>query len=190
MECIIMYLEFEIENQIIFRCDNNTLVNKSRNYVHATFNFTTDDWEGVDKFAIFRNSKNNNFRVHLGDGDTCECIVPSEALRGDFFWVSVYGGDLITSNSKKINLVKSGYSKAISSTKKYDKDVFVQIFEKLSGKFEDATYENGDLIFYNILDNGTRDVVHRVPLHVDEDISENIKLSFTQLSNAIIANGL
>ena len=185
-----MDLEFEIENQLIERKDHNKVVNKSRNYLHARFNFTTTEWNDELKFALFRNEKGNTYCQKLGTGINCECVVPAEVLRGNFFTVGVYGGDLITSNSSKVLLINSIYTNNISSSQEYKKDVFITLFEKLSGKFEEAAYEDGELIFYNILDNGTRDIVQRVDLHVEDDISENIKLSFTQLSNAIMANGL
>lgn len=207
-----MDLEFDIENQIIKRTDNNAVVNKSRNYLECNFSFLSSDWDDVEKFAIFTNTRGNNYLVNLGTLNNSNCIVPSDVLLGDYFRVGVYGGDLITTNSVKIRLLHSSYSKSVSSCKTYKTDVFVQIFQKLDMKFEVASFDGDSKVtFYNIDDDnelveigcidldlhslahsGSYNDLEDVPddiANVRETISEEIKLSYTQLAGAILSYG-
>lgn len=208
-----MDLEFNIENQIITRTDSNSVVNKSRNYLECNFAFISSDWDDVEKFAMFKNTRGNNYVINLGTLNNSNCIVPSDVLLGDYFRVSVYGGDLITTNSVKINLLQSGYSKHISTCKKYKTDVFVQIFKKLDTKFEVASFDGDstvkfynidddnelveigciDLDLHNIAHSGSYNDLEDVPediANVRDTISEEIKLSYTQLAGAILSHGI
>jgi len=143
-----MELQFEINNQIIQRTDTEKPVQLSRNYLQCYFDFKSAEWDGVDKFAIFRNENNKSYTCHLGTENVCECTAPVNALTGSFFRVSVYGGDLITSNIETVLLLKSGYTTNISPDTPHSKDVFEEIFEKLGEKIDDVTYEDELLKFY------------------------------------------
>lgn len=206
-----MDLEFNIENQIITRTDRNPTVNKSRNYLECNFNFMSSDWEDLEKFAIFTNTRGNNYIVNLGISSNSCCIVPSDVLLGEYFKVSVYGGDLITTNVVKIHMLKSGYTKNVQTCKKYKRDVFVQIFEEIDLKFDTALFEDNKITFYstsndgrlielgsvdldlhNIAHSGSYTDLEDIPEEITnfrDTICEEIKLSFTHLAGAILSYG-
>lgn len=144
-----MDLNFEINNQILSRKDDNILVNKSKNYVFCNFKFKTAEWTNLEKFAIFKDSWGKAYVSYLGTSCDCRCVVPIEALKGTNFKVSVYGGDLITACELTILLVPSGYTTLISPTaESMSRDVFVDIFERLENKIDEIVYEEGYLRCY------------------------------------------
>lgn len=145
-----MDLNFEINNQMLLRKDENILVNKSKNYVFCNFRFKTEEWTNKEKFAIFKDSWGKSYVSYLGTNCNCRCVVPAEALKGTNFKVSVYGGDLITSSELTILLVPSGYTTRISPTAEpMSRDVFVEIFDQLQNKIDDIVYEDGYLRCYS-----------------------------------------
>ena len=48
-------LSFSIYGQYLKRVDVKTIANKSKNILECKFNFKTDIWNEVDKFALFKN---------------------------------------------------------------------------------------------------------------------------------------
>lgn len=98
-------LKFSISNQSIFRTDNLRVVAKSKSYLHAEFSFLSDDWEGLTKTAIFDSGK--PYTAVLEDN---ACLVPWEALaEPGLMMVSVFGGDLITTDKASVRVHESGY---------------------------------------------------------------------------------
>lgn len=97
-----MNISFNIAGQILKRIDSNKIVADSRNYLTAHFKFT-DEWNGLDKTALF-----NGIAVKLDNNNSC--YVPDTAIyKVKTLVVSVYGGDLITTSKREIELVESGY---------------------------------------------------------------------------------
>ena len=48
-------IDYEIQNQLIRQVSEKPyLVNNSRNYLKLNFKFKSEDWEGLDKFIIFK----------------------------------------------------------------------------------------------------------------------------------------
>ena len=133
-----MDLNFEINNQILTRTDDNEFVNKSRNYIRCNFSFKSSEWNGVNKFVIFKNEKDEAYEVYLGNSCECQCIIPSPVLTGSYFLISLYGGNVITTTEKRVVLLNSGYTHDISSVEDYDEDIFIQMLELLEGKADDA----------------------------------------------------
>ena len=84
-----MNLEFEIVNQSLKRTDSEKPADYSNEYLKCIFNFESDDWESMGKFAIFK-AGTLNYRVAINDG---ECIVPFDALQHNRFALTVYGVD-------------------------------------------------------------------------------------------------
>ena len=64
-----MELEFIIQNQKLKRVDKNTIINKTRNYVHCSFQFETDDWDPLDKYIIIKDEEGHNYLFDLDDED-------------------------------------------------------------------------------------------------------------------------
>ena len=103
-------LEFEVHNQILTRIDSQDVLNKSRNIYKCLFTFEEDsEWINLNKFVIFKDGWGNSSTVHLGkSSNTLSCLVPDEILRGSYFQVSIYAGDLITTNNVSVALIHSG----------------------------------------------------------------------------------
>ena len=103
-------LRFTIKNQIIQRIDEFEVVEKSKNYLRAHFDFETEEWEDKIKTALFKNGESGTTYCQILD-ESNECTVPYETLRGDdkYLYVSVYAGNLITVNVVKVFILKSGY---------------------------------------------------------------------------------
>ena len=64
-----MELEFCVKGQVISRTDNeDPIVNETANYIDAEFTFTTSEWNGLDKYALFKAEKGKAYCVELGTG--------------------------------------------------------------------------------------------------------------------------
>lgn len=144
-----MDLNFKVKNQFLLRTDNKVVVNKSRNHHFCNFTFIGDDWEDIEKFAIFKNSNGEAYSCFLGTGLECKCTIPAPAMNGTYMKISVYGGDLFTSHELKVVLLPTGYTIDISPVDPLAKDVFTQAFEKLQSKIDHITFEDGYLRCYS-----------------------------------------
>lgn len=102
-------ITFQVRNQIIARTDTFRVVAKSHDYLRASFDFLTDDWnEANAKTAIFTGVDGKAYEVLLDANGDCE--VPWECIREQgYMYVSVYGGSLITVNRAKVFAMQSGY---------------------------------------------------------------------------------
>lgn len=126
-----MDIQFEIKEQTLIRkSETEHPVEGSKNYLKTKFEFTTSEWDGLIKFALFKNEQGIEFTKYLGRGDYGECFVPYEALKGDYFTVTIYAGDLITTNEVIVSLVRSGYRKCNSGVQ----DAYVDIYDELDTK--------------------------------------------------------
>lgn len=101
-------LKFSVCNQHI-SSDDICVVADSKNYLMALFNFDPT-WEGVIKTAVFSNG-DNVYNMLLTDD---MCRVPTEVVCGDGFFVSVFGGDLITADKVKVSVTPSGLKEGIA----------------------------------------------------------------------------
>lgn len=142
-------LGFEIKEQVLTRIDSKTVINKNKKVYKCRFSFEEgSDWVEANKFAIFQDGWRNKATVHLGTGnDTVECYVPERVMRGGYFQVSVYAGDLLTTNSVSVALIQSGYPRKFPHKK--HGDIFIEIFKRLDGNVDSITYDNHNLYLYN-----------------------------------------
>lgn len=101
-------LKFDVSNQSIIRKDKFCVVAGSHNYLKAKFNFITDEWNDIETInVIFKRTYGRTYNVPLDENQ--ECIVPCDLIDTEgSFTVSVYGGNLITTDTNKINVKKSG----------------------------------------------------------------------------------
>ena len=100
-----LYITFNVYKQKIKRTDTQHIVADSRNYLHAAFTFSDDDWTGI-KTAIF---KNGDVVKHAVLDDNNECLVPWEVIKPGILHVSVFCGDLITADTATVYINESGY---------------------------------------------------------------------------------
>lgn len=122
-----MKLEFNVSYQNIERTDKNKVIADSKNYLQASFEFQTAEWLGKIKTAVFARGELVK-NIILDANNTCE--VPWEVIKTGNFCVSVFAGDLITTNFVKIPVEGSGYR--IGETPlPPTPDVYAQIIELL-----------------------------------------------------------
>ncbi len=151
-----MNLEFSIKNQTLKRNESLTVVNKSKNIVKCLFTFedpSDEDniWDNINKFVIFKDSWGNDITLFLGKTiDTLSVVVPDTILQGTYFTLTVYGGDLITTNYVTVPLKQSGYNHHHGDGSCYHehKDIFTDIFDRLDETVEDISFSNGCLHIY------------------------------------------
>ena len=160
-------LKFSVKNNILSRLDNNKVVNNTHNVYRCIFNLD-GSWEGINKFVVFVDGWGNRTNVHLGKGiDDLSCIIPNSVLKGTYFKLSLYGGDLLTTNYVSIGLIQSGYSKNRRRYNNCDdgKDIFVEIFDRLDRCVTRINVDNHCLHIYG--EDGLIDSVY-LPF-ADED---------------------
>lgn len=120
-----MNIIFCVHNQVITRTDTNVIVADSRNYLQAAFIFS-EEWNGKEKTAIFIHD-DKAYHVLL---ENDECLVPWEVIKPGVLSVSVFAGDLITTNACVTSIKDSGYT---DGTKPSDPTptIYEQIMKKL-----------------------------------------------------------
>lgn len=192
-----MDLEFTVTNQILKKVETEEeleLYNYNYNQYNCIFTFNNDEnslWNDVDKFVIFRDSWDNTCTVHLGEEDTCECLIPSSMLNGNYFRIAIYGGDLVSTNSVSIPLLMSGYidpnnpDYIHSWVYGVQKDIFVEIFNHINTTLNSISYEDKCLNLYS--KNGLIESIYlpfvteaetsTIARHVAEEYFGNLQLS-------------
>ena len=107
-----MDLYFSVCKQKLTREDDELLASYSKNHVRC--NFKTDKtWALMEKYALFIDVNNNKSLVKLGFGHKVACMVPEEILKGNYFSVSLFGDDRLTTTQENILIQPSGFSDAV-----------------------------------------------------------------------------
>ena len=121
-----MELKFQITNQKLELIESDFIVEKSKNYLTAQFDFLTPEYDGLVKTAVFyHNSLENPVYVIL-EGD--RCLVPYEAICAGYMEVSVFAGDLIPTNVVRVAVNSTMQGDAVAP-KEPTADVYTQILE-------------------------------------------------------------
>lgn len=84
-------LEFTVKKQVLQKkpgCDFTNIVAESVGYLQAKFYFSKEEWGGCKKVASFWIDE-KEYPVLLDENNSC--VIPSEVLEGDAFFVSVTG---------------------------------------------------------------------------------------------------
>ncbi len=124
-------LNFTVENQKLNRADLFYTVSGSQEYLTATFNFKTEDWDDKTKTAVFKDTGDTAYCVLLDDNNGV--TIPSEVLQGEFFDISVFGtknNTRITTNPIKIYCEKCGYTEGKAPADPTP-DIYTLILEKV-----------------------------------------------------------
>ncbi len=95
-------LNFKVKNQSIIRADDFIVVADSKNYLTAAFE-CSEEWID-DIFVVFCHD-DKIYHQKLIEGS---CIVPWEVIKPPYFTVSLFCGDLITSNIATVTVERSG----------------------------------------------------------------------------------
>lgn len=99
-------LTFKVSGGNLIRTDMNKLVSYTRNNAVAKFELN-EEWATVSPVvAQFRKNDECCYDVFV---ENCMCAIPWEVLEGKgTLYVSVMGGDLITTNSVNISVIDTG----------------------------------------------------------------------------------
>ena len=92
------YICFSVNGQNISRTDNQKIVSGSRKYLHARFNLS-EEWNDLKQTAVFSNNRGKHIGVEILCG---ECEVPWEMLVGSEFWVGVFAGERLTTDTVRV----------------------------------------------------------------------------------------
>lgn len=134
-------LTFEITNQLIRRTDKFKPIADSKNYLYAHFDFLTEEWEGKIGTAIF--TKSDKSYTMLLDTEN-NCLVPWELLvDGGDIYVSVFSGELITTNSSRITVGKSGYIETTENSEAPTPNIYAQIITSIEDLRQDLLVLDG-----------------------------------------------
>jgi len=116
------YIDFVVGNFNVRRTNKERIAAKNKNYVYARFEFDKV-WEELNKIAVFsRIGESVNVPIEEG-----LCKIPSSFMAEEgTFKVSVYGGDLRTSDMAEVAVTKSGYVQAEPPVEPDPEGVFVQ----------------------------------------------------------------
>ena len=97
-----------------------------------------------------KQTKKKNYSIPLGNKMICNTKVPYQVLQHNKSYVSVFGGNRITTNEVKVVMDISGYTENIQPIDDdAPKDIFQVIQDRLDIKFDDMEYKNGNLICYS-----------------------------------------
>ena len=107
-----MKIKFKVNKQQLQRQDNQILASFSKNLLQCEFCFD-DTWIDVYKYALFTDVSKNQSIVEMGIEQNIKCVVPENMLKGNYFLVSVFGGDRITTTQETVLLQPSGFSKTL-----------------------------------------------------------------------------
>ena len=102
-------LEFFVDEQFI-RAPHHKVVADSRDYLTARFSFG-EAWQGLTKTAVFLGADGRAYHMLLTDD---ACAVPPQVLRPTQFFVSVFGGDRLTTDRVAVEVVASGFVEGIT----------------------------------------------------------------------------
>ena len=126
-------LDFFVDEQFI-RAPHHKVVADSRGYLTARFSFG-DAWRGLTKTAVFLGADGRTYHVLLTD-DACE--VPPQVLRPTQFFVSVFGGDRLTTDRVAVEVAASGFAAGITPPPTTP-DIYSQLTAVFAEKQQAAT---------------------------------------------------
>ena len=147
-----LMLEFNVTGQDIERTDKLEPVADSVDYLHARFTFSTSEWDGLTKTAIFTSPNKGPYEKILDEDNTC--VVPHEVLTCSSmrkkcgvplsFTVSVYGtkGTMrVTADEVGVGLKFSGFAEG-KTPEPPTPTVYEQILEKLGESSDGGAFSN------------------------------------------------
>ena len=121
-----MELNFKITNQKLELLESEFIVEKSKNYLYANFEFTTPEYDLLVKTAVFNHSSLQNPVYVLLDNN--KCLVPHEVIRAGYIEVSVFAGDMIPTNVVRVAVNSTMQGNAVAPNEP-TAEVYAQICE-------------------------------------------------------------
>lgn len=148
-----MILNFNIYGQRLRRDDNNYVVNLSKDYLECQFNFITDDWEDLEKYATFT-VKGRSYRFQINNEGKVH--VPNDVLIYKYFYVKVHGvetdeDETIITTDELIIILKVVSNKPLLSIPTDDsvEDVLTILKNKINTKVDHFELTDKQLLCYS-----------------------------------------
>ena len=95
-----MFFDFNISNHTLSLASSPSLYSGNSNYYICRFDFSTDDWANLSKFAVFTCDD----KAFSSPIENNECVLPCEALIGNSpVFVGVYGTNFSEDNYTRIS---------------------------------------------------------------------------------------
>ena len=110
-----MVLEFTVNKQQLTRVDDNMIASYSKNFLRCKF-YCSKPWGRLYKYALFINVKGKETIVELGTGKEVFCVIPENILTGNFFYVSIFADDRLTTTQQMVLIQPSGITDSISES--------------------------------------------------------------------------
>ena len=163
-----MEIQFKIANQTLKRIGETYPANHSQEFLKLSFEFQTEDWEGLTKFALF-NYQGKRYRIPLTNN---ACITPNAVLKGERFGFMVYGVNnedvRATTNHITVYLAESGYSTDVENDiPDDDPGIVEQIYLDIDAAKSEAESNAKD--YTDTALTGKSDVGHT---HTESDITD------------------
>lgn len=102
-------LEFSVNDQFI-HTPHYQVVADSKGYLVARFSFN-ETWQGLTKTAVFQGANGRCYHILLTEDS---CLVPHEVITPTRFFVSVFGGDRLTTDRAVVDVAASGFSAGVT----------------------------------------------------------------------------
>ena len=178
-----MILSFDVDNQTLKRKDENKIVEKSKNYVHAIF-FFTEEWDDTQKAAIIENG-GMRFKVYLENN---ECDIPNRAVSHDGFTITIVGED----EEKNITITTTDLFIAVQ--KNNASDIQEEYIKNITSDTLDVEKENEtcnleikdeEKLYYEMQENDFSNTQHESGNQWSLDLSETLKNVITEFKKRI-----
>lgn len=104
-----MKIYFSINKLVLTRDDDNIITSFSKNLIKCAFK-CKNKWIDIYKYALFTDISNKQYIVDLGIGRYVSCVIPEEVLKGNYFTVSVFGDDRLTTTQETVLIKQSGFT--------------------------------------------------------------------------------
>lgn len=173
-----MELEFRICNQSLKRTDSEKPADLSNEYLTCKFNFLSDDWDAMGKFAIFRCGDKTYREAIIED----ECIVPFDALKSDKFILTLYGVNedvRITTNYLWVTLKRSAFVDKYDESSYFNPDMTEELFDAVEQKLYTSRFIETIGNINDEISSLTENKVDKTDYNVD---LENINNAITGLT--------
>ena len=142
------------KNNHIARADSTQVIGKNSIYL-CHFNFAADNsLSTMPKYAQFTNTNKETYVAMLGTDPEPTCSIPFQALSGCTLKISIYGGEgdevMFSTDSVTLLVIPSGYTPTLKaqSTQPEFTDAFIETYNHLSEKFDDAELVYDNIVFY------------------------------------------
>jgi len=141
-----MILDFQVNKQNLIRADTEQPAAQSMQYLMCRFTFQSDDWDSMEKHAVFRKYLSDSRDAYtLPLNSEGVAMVPSEVITARGFEASVYGyhdGQRITTNKIYIPIQESGYEQGKVPSAPAPA-LYEQLLDAMDRQVSGLSYESG-----------------------------------------------